>query len=96
MLKLSNYINGEQIAPLGNNYIDNISPTNGRLYSFTPSSSKDDVLLAVSSAKQAFVSWGSSTKEYRCRWLMKLANAIDDRLKAVSYTHLTLPTKRIV
>ena len=61
MLKLSNYINGEQTAPLGNNYIDNISPTNGRAYSLTPSSSKEDVLLAVSAAKKAFVSWGSST-----------------------------------
>ena len=81
MLKLSNYINGEQIAPLGDNYIDNISPTNGQAYSLTPSSSKEDVLLAVSAAKKAFVSWGSSTKEFRCRWLMKLANAIDDRLK---------------
>ena len=31
--------------------------------------------------KKAFSSWGKSTKEFRCRWLMKLANAIDDRLK---------------
>ena len=81
MFKISNYINGEQVSPVGGNYIDNISPTNGEVYSLTPDSSSEDVLLAVSAAKKAFSSWGRSTKEFRCRWLMKLANAIDDRLK---------------
>ena len=81
MFKISNYINGEQAPPVDGNYIDNISPTNGEVYSLIPDSSGEDVLLAISAAKKAFSSWGQSTKEFRCRWLMKLANAIDDRLK---------------
>ena len=84
MFKISNYINGEQVPPVGGNYIDNISPINGEAYSLTPNSSHEDVLLAVSAAKKAFSSWGSSTKEFRCRWLMKLANAIDNQLKELA------------
>jgi len=84
MFKISNYINGEQAPPVDGNYIDNTSPINGEVYSLTPNSSREDVLLAVSAAKRAFSSWGSSTKEFRCRWLMKLANAIDGQLKELA------------
>ena len=54
MFKISNYINGEQAPPVDGNYIDNISPTNGEVYSLIPDSSGEDVLLAISAAKKGF------------------------------------------
>ena len=78
MLRFSNYINGSLVPPVNKKYIENSSPTSGKVYSLVPNSEEEDVLLAFSAAKEAFISWGSSTKEFRCRWLMKLANAIDD------------------
>ena len=65
MKKLANYINGKLVPPLNNNYIDNYSPTNGRVYSLVPDSQESDVMVAVESAKKAFSSWGNSKKEYR-------------------------------
>ena len=77
MKKLANYINGKLVPPLNNNYIDNYSPTNGRVYSLVPDSQESDVMVAIESAKKAFSSWGNSKKEYRYEWMMKLADAID-------------------
>jgi aminomuconate-semialdehyde/2-hydroxymuconate-6-semialdehyde dehydrogenase len=78
MEKLSNYINGRLLAPLNKGYIENTSPTNGRPYSLIPDSTHEDVDLAINSAKNAFKSWGASTKEFRSEWMMRLADAIDD------------------
>jgi len=78
MLKIANYINGVFMAPLGEEYLNNTSPTNGKVYSLVPNSNKKDVDLAVSSAKKAFFSWGQSTREFRSNWLLKLADAIDN------------------
>ena len=78
MKKLANYINGKLVPPLNNNYIDNYSPTNGKVYSLTPDGAEEDVEVAIEAAKVAFASWGKSKKEYRYKWMMKLADAIDE------------------
>jgi aminomuconate-semialdehyde/2-hydroxymuconate-6-semialdehyde dehydrogenase len=77
MEKLANYINGKLVPPLNNNYIDNLSPTNGEIYSCIPDSTEKDVDVAIGAAKKAFSAWGSSKKKYRYEWMMKLADAID-------------------
>ena len=77
MEKLANYINGRFIPPENNNYIDNYSPTNGKVYSLIPDSGEKDVESAIAAAKNSFLSWGSAKKEYRYEWMMKLADAID-------------------
>jgi len=79
MEKLYNYIDGRLVDPVNKNYIENYSPTNGKVYSLVPNSGKEDVGLAVDAAKKAFASWGSSTKEYRYGWMMKLAEAIKEK-----------------
>ena len=81
MEKLANYINGKLVPPLNNNYIDNYSPTNGKVYSLIPDSNESDVVAAVDAAKKAFSSWGGSKKEHRYKWMMKLADAIEKNEK---------------
>ena len=78
MEKIKNYINGELVSPLQNKYIENKSPINGLVYSLVPDSDKKDVEMAIIAAKKSFSEWGSSKKEYRYEWMMKLAQAIDD------------------
>ena len=81
MKKIANYINGEFLPPLNKKYIDNYSPTNGRVYSLIPDSQEPDVTIAIEAAKNSFSSWGKSKKEYRYEWMMKLADAIDKNAK---------------
>lgn len=79
MKKIYNYIDGKFVSPTNNKYIENFSPTNGECYSLVPDSNIDDVIFAVNAAKKAFSNWGKSTKEYRSKWLLKLADAIDSK-----------------
>jgi aminomuconate-semialdehyde/2-hydroxymuconate-6-semialdehyde dehydrogenase len=76
--KITNYIDGKLIGPKKNKYLKNLSPVNGKVYSLIPDSDANDVRLAVKAAKKAFLHWGKSTREYRCRWMLKLAEAIDN------------------
>lgn len=60
MEMILNYIDGKLSAPKDNDYLDNINPATGKVYSKVPSSKRVDVELAVESAKAAFSSWKKS------------------------------------
>ena len=80
MQKIQNYINGELIAPVSGEYIDNIEPATGQVYSHIPDSTEADIKLAVKAAKEAFKSWGSKPKEFRSKIMMRVAELINERL----------------
>ncbi len=80
MHKIQNYINGKLIAPVGGEYLDNIEPGTGKVYSLIPDSTEQDIALAVSAAKNAFESWGGKPKEYRSQIMMRVASLIEERL----------------
>ena len=88
MEKILNYINGELVEPVNGNYLDNYNPSNGQVYSLIPDSEKEDIDNAVASAKEAFKTWGKTTKQERSDILMKLADTIekysDELIKAES------------
>ena len=63
MKKIKNYINGKLVEPINKKFIDNLNPSTGKKYSLIPDSQKEDVLLAVNSAKKAFCSWKKKTKK---------------------------------
>ena len=50
MEKIQNYINGDLIPPKSGDYINNISPATGEVYSLIPDSDALDINAAVSSA----------------------------------------------
>ena len=77
MKKIKNYINGKLISPVKKNYLDNFNPATGRVYSLTPNSTKEDVLLAVDSAERAFESWAKKGRQYRYKVLMSIAEKIE-------------------
>jgi len=78
MQKIQNYINGELLAPVNDQYIDNYEPATGKIYSLTPESDKDDLALAVQAAENAKLQWAEMPSENRSSLLMKLADAIED------------------
>lgn len=80
MFKLSNYINGELIAPTSQQYLDNYEPATGEVYSLIPDSDGQDVQLAVDAAKAAFPAWSNTPLEERMLIMMRIADGIEKRM----------------
>lgn len=83
MQKIQNYINGEFVAPVSKQYLDNYNPATGKVYSYAPDSDERDVAAAVTAAEKAFPKWSVTTVEERSRVLMRVAQLIEqncDRL----------------
>lgn len=79
-MKIQNYINGEFINPLNDQWLDNYNPANGQVYGSIPNSSKKDVELACKSAKDAFNQWSNTTLEERSRVLIKISELLESNL----------------
>lgn len=75
--KILNYINGELVSPINGKYLDNFNPSNGEIYSLIPDSGKEDIDIAIASAKEAFKTWSKTPKQKRSDVLMKLADTIE-------------------
>ena len=80
MIQLKNFINGEFLEPIQNEWLDNYNPSNGSIYGQTPNSSLKDVNLAYDAAKKAFVSWSQTALENRSAILLRIARLIEDSL----------------
>jgi aminomuconate-semialdehyde/2-hydroxymuconate-6-semialdehyde dehydrogenase len=76
-LYLENYIGGNFVAPGTGNYIDNINPATGSLFSYVPDSNEQDIQLAVDAAKHAFIQWSRASAEERFLILNRIASLID-------------------
>ena len=81
MFKISNYINGEFVPPLSNNYLDSYEPATGTVTCKTPDSDQQDVDLAVKAARNAFSAWSETPAEERATILVKLSQLIEDNLE---------------
>lgn len=77
MEKIQNYINGELVAPVSGQYIDNYNPAEGKVYSLVPDSDEKDVAVAVEAAKKAFTGWAEMPASKRSAILIKIAEGID-------------------
>ncbi|MCI2230066.1 aldehyde dehydrogenase [Polaribacter sp. MSW13] len=79
-MKIKNYINGEFINPIQNNWIENYNPAIGEVYGQIPDSTKEDVEKAVEAAKKAFPKWSNTTLDKRSKILSKIAALILEKL----------------
>lgn len=77
MQKLKNYINGELVEPQLGQYIDNVEPATGQVYSQIPDSTAEDLEQAVIAAEKAQTAWAAMPLEKRAEILTKVADAID-------------------
>ena len=76
MFKLQNYINGELVPPVSADYLDNIDPSRGKVYSLIPDSDERDVAAATKAAKEAFPMWSNTPKEKRSDIILKIVDLI--------------------
>lgn len=74
---LSNYINGELVAPVSGRYIDNYNPATGMVYSLCPNSDSLDVHQAFLAAESAKISWRDLPAEKKFSILNRIAELID-------------------
>lgn len=82
MLRIENYIDGQLMPPLNNQYLDNYEPATGKVYSFIPDSASDDIKLAVAAAKRAFPLWSTMGIQERSKILLKISSLIEKHLTA--------------
>lgn len=82
MIEILNYINGEFKPSSNNETLNNINPSNGKIYSTLPKSDALDVVYAVQSSKKAFERWKELTAQERSNWLNKIADGIEENFDA--------------
>ena len=84
MIYIKNYINGALLEPKNNNFINVYNPSVGKVYASCPNSCKNDLNLAIDSAKKAFPDWSNLTSEHRSKYLFKIAALLKKELKEFS------------
>ncbi len=82
MEKLANFIDGAYCAPLNGNYIDNVEPATGNVYSLIPNSDSEDIAHAVEAAERAFPLWSTMPAEERSAILVRISEGIQRRMTA--------------
>ncbi len=80
MHRIKNFINGEFISAINQQWIENYDPSKGEVYGQIPDSTKEDVELAFRAAKEAFPSWSNTTLQERSAILSNIANGIKEKL----------------
>jgi len=84
MQKIKNYINGELVEPFSKNYLNNINPATGEIYSLIPDSDEHDVDAAVNAAAAAFPGWSNMPVASRSAILLKISELIEKNLDRLS------------
>jgi aminomuconate-semialdehyde/2-hydroxymuconate-6-semialdehyde dehydrogenase len=77
---LKNFINGAYHAPVSGQYLDNVNPATGEVYSQIPRSGADDLTMAVNAAEVAFPIWSGMSVNERSAILLRLAAGIEARM----------------
>ena len=77
---LKNFIDGAYHAPVSGQYLDNVNPANGEVYSQIPRSGADDLTMAVNAAERAFPIWSGMSVNERSAILLRLAAGIEARM----------------
>ena len=78
------YINGKWVKPTKTNNCEVINPSDEKPFAVISLGSKEDVNLAVNSAKRAFSEWKNNSKENRLNLLIKLLDVYKKRFNEMS------------
>ncbi len=82
--RIQNFMGGSFRDPIAEQWMDNMNPATGEVYSLTPDSDAQDVDFAVGAAKAAFPKWSSTPAEERFRILNRIAALIEANLDALA------------
>src|SRR5580765_2634522 len=79
-----NVINGELVDSVSGETYDIVDPTTGEVYAQAPKSGAEDVDRAYGAAATAFDEWSELTPKARGNALLKIAQAIEDRVEEIN------------
>src|SRR5436190_13284817 len=79
-----NVINGALVDSVSGETYDVIDPTTGEVYARAPMSGAEDVDRAYAAAATAFESWGETTPQDRANAMLRIAQAIEDRVEEIN------------
>lgn len=75
--RVLNYINGQLLEPDSGDYLDNVDPSTGEVYSTVADSNESDLNTAVAAAKAAFPAWRDTPAAERAAVLTRWADLIE-------------------
>ena len=79
-----NFIGGEWIPPDSKEYIQNISPVDGKILTKIPRSNEKDVDLAIEAAKKGFEQFKHTSVAQRSALLNKIADIVEQNLETLA------------
>lgn len=82
MVKIQNYIHGQWMDAIDGGTLENYEPATGQIFGTIPDSNDMDLNAAIVAAKEAFPFWSTIGNQERSRWLMKIADKIEESLEA--------------
>jgi aldehyde dehydrogenase len=82
--RYDNFIGGHWVAPVKEQYSENVTPATGQPFTEVPRSTFEDVDLALDAAHAAKDAWGETPLAERSRILNRVADAIEDNLELLA------------
>lgn len=82
--RYDNFIGGKFVAPVGGEYIDNITPITGQKICEVARSGAADIELALDAAHAAKEAWGKTSAAERSNILLKIADRIEENLDLIA------------
>ena len=79
-----NVVDGTLVDSVSGETYDVIDPTTGEVYASAPRSGGEDVDRAFRAADRAFEGWGRMTPRDRAGALLKIADAVEDRIEEIN------------
>ena len=79
-----NFIGGEWVKPVKGEYLDVISPVTGKVFTTVPSSTVEDVDLALDAAHAAKEEWGKTSVAERAKVLNAIADRMEENLEMLA------------
>jgi aldehyde dehydrogenase (NAD+) len=75
------FIGGEFVKPLSGKYFDTVNPATDEVIAKIAEANKEDIDLAVQSARIAFKSWSKISAKERGKYIFRIARMIQERAK---------------
>ena len=83
-LTFTNIVDGEAVASASGETYEVLDPTTGEVYAHAPLSGEEDVARAYAAAEDAFETWGNTTPQDRAGAMLKIAEAIEERIEEIN------------
>ena len=85
-MKLLNYIKGKFEEPGSAEWMDNLSPSTGKVIGSVPLSGESDVKLAINKHLRGNTpEWSGMDPSARAEWLDRIADCLEEKFEGIAY-----------